>query len=288
MPGSERTPEEIWHVVHYMQTLYNPEAQPRAMIRPKQLVAGRVSSLPAGADDPRWESVSEEWVPLMPLWWREDVIQGVRVKTVHDGRRLLFRLEWDDSTHDTQMLDQTDFSDGGAVQLTANPTPPIFAMGQASEMVNIWHWKAAWEADPEGGETAALTVPRPSADNYYGREQGWQAAPLDDPLFLPALRLDNPVAWRNRSQPVEDANAAGLGTFTPQQQNEQSVEGTAKWEEGVWTLLMARDLEPNDNRDVPLESGRPVSVAFAVWNGSAGDRNGQKAVSIWNTLTLDE
>jgi hypothetical protein len=29
-----------------------------------------------------------------------------------------------------------------------------------------------------------------------------------------------------------------------------------------------------------------VPVAFAVWNGSAGDRDGKKSVSIWQELVI--
>jgi hypothetical protein len=31
-----------------------------------------------------------------------------------------------------------------------------------------------------------------------------------------------------------------------------------------------------------------VSVAFALWDGAARDRNGQKLVSIWHDLTLEK
>jgi hypothetical protein len=30
-----------------------------------------------------------------------------------------------------------------------------------------------------------------------------------------------------------------------------------------------------------------VPVAFAVWNGSAGDRDGKKSVTIWQELLLE-
>jgi hypothetical protein len=31
-----------------------------------------------------------------------------------------------------------------------------------------------------------------------------------------------------------------------------------------------------------------VNVAFAVWNGSQMDRNGQKSVTIWHRLKFEE
>jgi hypothetical protein len=38
---------------------------------------------------------------------------------------------------------------------------------------------------------------------------------------------------------------------------------------------------------VPLRPGAPVEAAFAVWNGSAGDRDGKKSVTLWQELTLE-
>jgi len=38
---------------------------------------------------------------------------------------------------------------------------------------------------------------------------------------------------------------------------------------------------------VRFAPGKPVPVAFAIWNGSAGDRDGKKSVTIWQELYLD-
>ena len=35
-------------------------------------------------------------------------------------------------------------------------------------------------------------------------------------------------------------------------------------------------------------TGAAVPVAFAVWNGSAGDRDGKKSVTIWQELLLEK
>jgi DMSO reductase family type II enzyme heme b subunit len=37
-----------------------------------------------------------------------------------------------------------------------------------------------------------------------------------------------------------------------------------------------------------LTPGDRVPVAFAVWNGSAGDRDGKKSVTIWQELLLEK
>ena len=69
------------------------------------------------------------------------------------------------------------------------------------------------------------------------------------------------------------------------------------FEQRVADLLAFRALEDErelarglrgDEGDVRLVPGRRVSIAVAVWDGSAEDRNGQKSISIWQGLTLQE
>jgi hypothetical protein len=38
---------------------------------------------------------------------------------------------------------------------------------------------------------------------------------------------------------------------------------------------------------VTLRPGTTVAVSFAVWDGSAGDRDGKKSVTIWQNLQLE-
>ncbi|MFQ5723726.1 MAG: ethylbenzene dehydrogenase-related protein, partial [Terriglobia bacterium] len=287
MPSQTLSPEQVWRVVQYVQSLSDPKAQENAQIRSQTLAAQRVLSLPAGPEDALWESIPAVRVPLMPLWWHEGYISEVRVKAVHDGQRLAFRLEWDDVTRDAGAIEQANFPDGAAVQLTANPSPPLFAMGAPGEPVNIWHWKAVWSEDQKRFADVGTAFPRMVADAYFGSKSGWHSGPLEDTRFLPAVEVQNLIASPERPSPIEDANAAGPGTLASQSHEGQNVQGLSVWQEGVWRLQLVREITSSDPADVPLSTGGTVSVAFALWDGSAGDRNGQKSVSIWNTLTLE-
>lgn len=287
MPSGELTPEQVWRVVQYVQSFSDPAAQEQAQIRTKEITAKLLTHLPSDPDDALWASAPEVVIPLMPLWWREGYIDRVRVRTVHDGQRLAFRLEWNDATRDVEGLRQQSFPDGAAIQLTASEAPPLFVMGTTDEVVNIWHWKALWDEDRRGFQDVAQMFPHLTSDAYFGSQKGWGAGPLDDGLFIPALHLDNPVSRRRQSS-IEEANAAGLGTYTAQSGDDQDVEGSSSWKNGVWRVSFVRDLKAAGRRDVTFRSGQKVSVAFAVWDGHGGDRNGQKSVSIWNTLILEK
>ncbi|MFQ5737723.1 MAG: ethylbenzene dehydrogenase-related protein [Acidobacteriota bacterium] len=287
MPSGVLPGEQVWRVVQYVQSLSDPAAQEQAQIRTKEIVAARVEVLPTDPEDATWQTVPEVRVALMPLWWHEGYIDAVRVKAVHDGQRLAFRLEWDDTTRDAEGIRQQKFPDGAAVQLTPSASPPLFAMGAAGEVVNIWHWKALWSEDQKQFRDVGTAFPGMVVDSYFGSAQGWHSGPRDDTRFLPAAELGNLVASPQRTSAIEDANAAGLGTISSQPSGKQNVQGDSGWRDGIWRLQLGRDMTASDEGDVPLSPGERISVAFAIWNGSAGDRNGQKSVSIWNTLVLE-
>lgn len=287
MPSQSLSPEQVWRVVQYVQSLSDPAAQEQAQIRTKEVVVKRLEQLPTNPDDPGWDKVPEVGIPLMALWWHDRSIGVVRVKAAHDGQQLAFRLEWDDSSRDTGGARQLSFPDGAAVQLTTSSEPPLFAMGARGQPINIWHWKSLWSEDRQQFQDVATAFPNTAVDAYYGREKGWRSGPREDAEFLPAEAVHNLIASSRRPSIVEDANAAGLGTLSSQAAAKQNVQGVSRWEKGVWRLHLVRAMKADDAADARLRPDGRASVAFAVWNGSAGDRNGQKSVSIWNTLILE-
>jgi complex iron-sulfur molybdoenzyme family reductase subunit gamma len=68
----------------------------------------------------------------------------------------------------------------------------------------------------------------------------------------------------------------------------QAVTSRASWQDGRWTVVLRRPLDPGTDNGVSLAPGDRVSVAFALWDGAARDRNGQKLVSIWHDLVLEK
>ena len=52
-------------------------------------------------------------------------------------------------------------------------------------------------------------------------------------------------------------------------------------------VMFRRDLQGRGPQAVTLAPGATVPVGFAVWNGSAGDRDGKKSVTIWQEIVLE-
>ena len=95
------------------------------------------------------------------------------------------------------------------------------------------------------------------------------------------------MARSRHTSPVEDANARGFGTFKSQPPRSRTSSGKGIWRDGFWNVVFIRELKSRDADDVKFDTGKPVPVAFAVWDGEQRDRNGRKVISNWYQLILE-
>ncbi|WP_237099880.1 ethylbenzene dehydrogenase-related protein [Nitrospina gracilis] len=84
-----------------------------------------------------------------------------------------------------------------------------------------------------------------------------------------------------RRSPVEDLNAEGFSTLTTQAN--QDVDGKGNWSNNRWSVVFKRSLKTDDANDAQF-TGNSIPMAIAIWNGANKERNGQKAITAWNTL----
>jgi len=263
------------------------------------LVAAYVpGSLPTGAiDSPTWTEAAAVPVPLsaqqVTLPQLTDAsIQSVNVRALHNGSQLALFVEWADDSQDSQMIRVQDFRDAVAVQFPLAEGPPFFCMGQAGGDVNIWHWKADWQADLAARQDMETIYPDMHVDSYPFADSslGLLAGPADyvDPNYLPALAAGNLFAIGNRSSPVEDLVAGGFGTMTSQTAEEQNVQGFGSWADGLWQVIFLRELASPESHDVVFSPSRVYPLAFAVWDGSNGERDGRKSTSQWISLQFEK
>ena len=311
MPGSpmpgyqnifEDSPEDLWSLIHHVRAFIPASAQARVSQRRRTIRVVR-SSAPVTHDlsSASWNVAPATYLALMPLWWRNERVEGVSVRAVHDGERIALRLQWVDPTENRLALETTGFSDAAAIQLAATTDPPLFAMGDRGSPVAIWHWRAHWEFDLDGHKDVEDVYPFAAVDHYpsanpphYGERVTVKDFPTDtvEPAFLTAFGVGNLAASPKRSTAVENLAAAGLGTLTSRALPLQQVAGESRWDRGMWELVISRPLAIGQTRegddDVVIGSGGEFSVAFAVWDGGAGDRDGQKSVTIWHALEIED
>ncbi|MAG59137.1 MAG: hypothetical protein CMJ83_22860 [Planctomycetes bacterium] len=295
MPAAPIGDRETWALVHYVRSMIRPGAQERLAQRPLRLDAQRVSA--ALTTDPAadvWKTVPARWLSMTPLWWKEPRVEGVLLQAAHDGRSLALRLVWEDASRDADQSGAERFSDAAAVQWSRQENPPFFAMGEKGQVVDIWYWRAVYQEDQGGWQDVARAHPRVvndidaslrkppfgSHDKHSNNEMS-----AYDPLFLTAWGANNPVADPKRPTPVETLHAGGFGTLSPRLPPFSKTDGRARHERGFWELVIIRSLD-DGGAGLSLSAGAEVSCAFAVWNGTAGNRNGEKNVTIWHRLSI--
>jgi hypothetical protein len=109
---------------------------------------------------------------------------------------------------------------------------------------------------------------------------------LGEDGFLTGQAAGNPRSATTFVSSVEDLSAIGFGTLTSQPAAAQNVRGASEYRDGVWRVVMSRDLDNEDPNDAQLHRDAAAVVAFAVWDGSRGDRDGLKSVSSWLSLAF--
>lgn len=110
----------------------------------------------------------------------------------------------------------------------------------------------------------------------------------DAPLMVMGT-ADQPVcAWYWRADfkgKAQNDVARGLGTThrTP-----CDIYAQGRWHNGVWDVVFARRLRVKDSANqIEFTVGKTCKVAFAIWDGQNGERNGIKAYSPhWHDFTL--
>jgi mono/diheme cytochrome c family protein len=296
MPSAPALSEtQVVDLVHFLRSLSTEEQRQAPVLKRESVMVRKVANLPATSEISRWREAPPVSLRLTPLWWRDDAIQTVQVQAVHDGQSIAFRLEWDDPTADTHAGKVEVFKDAVALELVSGPDEPFLGMGSSQTQIDLWMWDA--DRGQPGGDLEQVN-PRVVVDVYPFSEKvaetaeytrtGTSTAQQPDIAF-PAQAAGNQVA-RSAPHPTGGSSllAGGPGSTTFRFAKSQLVNASGKWSQGKWTVLMRRVLNADSPEGgVSLAPGRKAAVAFAVWDGSHRDRNGQKQVSIWQDLVLE-
>jgi DMSO reductase family type II enzyme heme b subunit len=273
-------PEERWALVHFVQSLRRTDVAVNDLLTPEDgaIRVKKIAKLPTDPMDNYWESLDPVRVPLNPLWPEQHQIYAVAVAAVTDGKRLAVLLQWRDELPQNSAIRVQDFQDAAALQFSMTGNYGFLGMGDAKNPVNLWQWKAGWQAEAEGhAPDVHEAYNSMHVDTYF----------QEDRHFATAVSAKNVISQPHKS-PIEDANARGFGSFKSQPLAEQNVQGKGVWHDGFWNVVFIRDLKSKDADDVKFARGKSVPVAFAIWNGEQHDRNGRKMVSNWYQLILDD
>ncbi|HHY57583.1 MAG TPA: hypothetical protein GYA08_19330 [Chloroflexi bacterium] len=222
--------------------------------------------------------------PIMP----ETNAKAITVRALHNNAEIAFLLEWQDATRNDTTLRVDDFRDSVAIQFPVGEGQPFYCMGQQGGDVNIWHWKADWQASLIAQQNLQTTYPNLAVDQYPFTEpaENIYLAAYADRNYLTAEAAGNYLALPTHGSPVEDLVAGGFGTLTTQPLAGQNVRGFGEWRDGVWRVIFSRELTSTEAEDVMLAPEKLYAVAFAAWDGANQERNGSKSTSQWVSFQL--
>ena len=269
-------------------------APPVASAGTQLLSAGVQGALPA--TDPAsslWDDATPMTLPLsaqmavLPVRTTPST-PSVEVRSLNNGTHIAFRITWADATKDNRTTLLQQFRDTVAIQVGDSAALPYLCMGGAGVRMNILQWKADWQADlEEGFHDLQDAFPNFWVD-YYPYAIGGppyevpDAFPENASQYLVGYTVGNPFSQPLKVTAVEDAVAYGYFTITTQEH--QDAIGRGVWSDGVWSVVISRRLDTGDPQDTPIS--RNNVLAFAVWDGSAGDRGSRKSTTTWVPLLV--
>src|SRR3990167_1619214 len=287
--------QERWALVRYVKSLAAQKVaqQPSTGKITAQKITGDIVSDP---NSPVWETVAAGEIPLMLLWQRDEVIESAKIKAIHNEKEIAFLLEWEDVEPAGRFTRHQDFSDGAAIMFSLSPELPHFTMGTKGKPVNIWYWRMDRQLDLKKFQDMEDVYPQMAADDYLfasrwhpkktesRRQFPMAPSPAHNRTYVTGWGAGNYASNPKKPSAIEDLNAEGFGTLTSQKVEGQNVDGQGIWANGFWKVVFKRSLKSNEPYDLNMNPGTKVPIAFAVWDGNKGDRDGQKAVTTWYEL----
>lgn len=279
--------------------LFRPFAK-TASAQKASLIGKQVDKVPSDPEDALWQSADMLDIPLAPQAvvkprTYEVGVKAVTARVLYDEERIAFLLEWRDPGREVTIGGVDSFRDAVAVEFPSDPTKttPFFGMGELNNPVTIYQWKADWQfaqdydVDEEFPNMAVDWYP------FSGRGPGEIAQASDygkegaEKVFLTSWwagsTLADPVLQATRY--VEKLTAEGFGTITSEDLEKQDGLGRGIWSSGVWKTVISI---PRAQEKFSFEQGNTIPVAFAGWDGGSRERGGEKGISTWYFLSLEQ
>lgn len=245
--------------------------------------------MPTDPRSPIWDKAESATIPLSSqiianprafvLPKGKSSVRWINVKSLNNGKEIAFLLEWDDATENSVIDDTSTYRDAIALEFPVEipsreareAENPYFGMGHEDVPVNIWQWKA----DLESGRDRAV----PLGASYPGEGLKYSVDWYQGRIY------DLPSKEKMRKGPVEDLNAERFGTLTLQ--DSQDVMGKGVWSGGKWKVVFWRPMVTKDKDDAKFKKESIQPIAFAVWDGSNLEKDGQKSISTWHEIKIE-
>lgn len=255
-----------------------------------EVVAVAAPKPPTTPADAAWNNAPEHPAKLLlqdlvePRLMKASTAE-VRVRSLHNGSEIAFRLEWNDASQN-DLPGPAKFLDGCAVQIpqTIEVNPPDPQMGSTGHPVQITFWRADWQASVNGRKDDIHSLyPNASIDHYpYQAKSLEPGSPAQKEMmqrYAPAQAAGNRRVGP-RESPVEEMIADGPGTLSPNKDG--YARGNGVRTKTGWSVVLLRKFPAG------LAPKTRTNVAFAIWEGSAQEVGSRKMRTGWIPLSMRE
>lgn len=293
---------DAWALVAYIRS-FAPRVRPmgtasgavfKAVEAPSQAMLTDPSHL-------AWLGVEPITVSVNPLQQRPEQTTNVTVRVVRTDDQLAICLDWRDDTPDFLRGDGI-YPDAASVAFGLGEDVPALPIGVDADSsredgaVNLWRWRADRQYRQTVGQhlasaTTGHSSGASSSDDWYLFVPGSnarvpQASDPDGTIPAPQQNKERQDGSDLNAIVVLEADWGKDGGPSVQSVDGQNTTGTAAWANGLWRIVMVRDLETEDKADVQFESSERLPISFAIWNGSKGDHDEVKLISSWHWISV--
>ena len=225
---------------------------------------------------PAWFGVVASSLRVNPLQTRHDELSHVDVRAVKFGDQIAVCIEWNDSSLNPLNGSEDRHPDGMSVMFGLDESPSavqVTAVDSDAQKpkLNEWRW---------------------SADKQYQCAGGDSTTPEIDYALLSGLPFytiaPDGASGRSATKDMNGPECAVIESngLVPQPQDQQGASASAAWINGVWRVVITRDLMTGDEMDIQLTESSRVPISVSIWNGEEGTRLDAMSVSSWHWLTL--
>ena len=243
-----------WDVANYAMTLPENAVPPsgETVLRGTRVEG----ALPSDPDDPVWEQASPVTFPLIPNVIKEPRLfyslnDAVTVRAVFNAEAVALRLDVDDHTYSVPGDEEERRYRHDDIAPTRDAVAVQFPVEIPSTSEKPWF--------RHGDPSHPVNI-------WY-----WQAPSREPAVDARVALLD---AVGPERPPVPREGPTGLT-------------GDGMWQDGRWSVVLSRPLETEDIRDLRFEAGQYIPVAFANWDGWAGQFGARHTLTPWYWLLLE-
>jgi DMSO reductase family type II enzyme heme b subunit len=267
---------EAWALAAYIRTL--APADPPVGIQSGYNIEVTTAYSEAMLTDPlhpAWLGIKPASLRVNPLQTRHSELTHADVRAVRFNGKIAVCVEWADSTLNILNSDEDRHPDGMSVMFGLNSSPSAVQVTAVEEqdaepILNEWRWSADKQYVCANGD--------PSSEGIdYTLLGGW-------PFYVLSPQSTSKTGEPVQSMDGPECAVVESNGLIPQPPEQQGAVASAAWINGVWRVVIMRDLTTEDSNDAQFTNDLRVPISVSLWDGTEGAQLDALMVSSWHWL----